>query len=169
MELVVMLMTWPDSLPREEPSHFGFSAYVDVEPGEWRVITLDLAALELGMEGDKAYRKAGEPTRIQDLSGIRFVTSQRNIAIGVVSAVVDNIPVMFSVLAMNPTHMDDFQWLLITLAAGVGGSMLSIGSAAGVGLMGVAHGRYTFMSHLKWTPVIALGYAAGIATHFAFP
>ncbi|MCA9254962.1 MAG: hypothetical protein KDA33_04965, partial [Phycisphaerales bacterium] len=78
MELVVMLMTWPDSLPRDEPSHFGFSAYVDVEPGEWRVITLDLAALELGMEGDKAYRKAGEPTRIQDLSGIRFVTSQRN-------------------------------------------------------------------------------------------
>ncbi len=94
--------------------------------------------------------------------------SKANIAIGVVSAVVDNIPVMFSVLAMNPTHMDDFQWLLITLAAGVGGSMLSIGSAAGVGLMGVAHGRYTFMSHLKWTPVIALGYAAGIAMHFVF-
>ncbi len=91
--------------------------------------------------------------------------SKANIAIGAVSAVVDNIPVMFSVLAMNP-DMDDFQWLLVTLAAGVGGSMLSIGSAAGVGLMGVAHGRYTFLSHLKWTPVIALGYAAGVATHF---
>ena len=78
MELVVMLMTWCEDLPRDEPSHFGFSAYVDVEPGEWRSVTLDLAALELGMEGDKAYEKAGKPTRIQELSGIRFVTNARN-------------------------------------------------------------------------------------------
>jgi Na+/H+ antiporter NhaD/arsenite permease-like protein len=43
--------------------------------------------------------------------------------------------------------------------------MLSIGSAAGVALMGQARGHYTFFSHLRWTPVIALGYAASIATH----
>jgi len=52
-----------------------------------------------------------------------------------------------------------------TLTAGVGGSMLSIGSAAGVALMGQARGKYTFFGHLKWTPVIALGYAASIVTH----
>ena len=45
--------------------------------------------------------------------------------------------------------------------------MLSIGSAAGVALMGVARGYYTFVSHLKWAPVIMLGYAAAIAMHFA--
>ncbi len=88
-----------------------------------------------------------------------------NIAVGVLSAIVDNIPVMFAVLTMLP-DMSLGQWLLVTLTAGVGGSLLSIGSAAGVALMGQARGAYTFGGHLKWTPVIALGYAASIATHF---
>ncbi|PJB73183.1 MAG: sodium:proton antiporter [Alphaproteobacteria bacterium CG_4_9_14_3_um_filter_47_13] len=88
-----------------------------------------------------------------------------NIFLGFVSAIIDNIPVMFAVLSMNP-EMDHFQWLLITLTTGIGGSMLSIGSAAGVALMGVARGQYTFFSHLKWTPVIFLGYAAAISVHF---
>jgi len=61
--------------------------------------------------------------------------------------------------------MDITQWLLVTLTAGVGGSMLSIGSAAGVALMGQARGQYTFFRHLKWMPVIALGYAASIWVH----
>ncbi|MCG9738135.1 sodium:proton antiporter NhaD [Shewanella insulae] len=87
-----------------------------------------------------------------------------NVAVGVLSAIVDNIPVMFAVLTMNP-DMALGQWLLVTLTAGVGGSLLSIGSAAGVALMGQARGIYTFASHLKWTPVIALGYAASILVH----
>jgi Na+/H+ antiporter NhaD/arsenite permease-like protein len=87
-----------------------------------------------------------------------------NIAIGALSAIVDNIPLMFAVLTMNP-EMDHAQWLLITLTAGVGGSLLSIGSAAGVALMGLARGQYTFGSHLKWTWAIALGYAASIGLH----
>ncbi|HHI93030.1 MAG TPA: sodium:proton antiporter [Gammaproteobacteria bacterium] len=87
-----------------------------------------------------------------------------NIAVGVLSAIVDNIPVMFAVLTMNP-DMSTGQWLLVTLTAGVGGSLLSIGSAAGVALMGQARGQYTFFSHLKWAPVIALGYMASIGMH----
>ena len=87
-----------------------------------------------------------------------------NIAVGVISAVVDNIPVMFAVLTMQP-EMSVGQWLLVTLTAGVGGSLLSIGSAAGVALMGQARGEYTFFAHLKWAPVIGLGYAASIAVH----
>jgi Na+/H+ antiporter NhaD/arsenite permease-like protein len=87
-----------------------------------------------------------------------------NIAVGVMSAIVDNIPVMFAVLSMNP-DMELGQWLLVTLTAGVGGSLLSIGSAAGVALMGQARGKYTFFSHLRWTPAIALGYAASIMVH----
>jgi Na+/H+ antiporter NhaD/arsenite permease-like protein len=87
-----------------------------------------------------------------------------NIAIGVLSAIVDNIPLMFAVLTMDPA-MSHGQWLLVTLTAGTGGSLLSIGSAAGVALMGLAHGRYSFMSHLRWTWAVALGYAASIVTH----
>jgi len=91
--------------------------------------------------------------------------TQANVMVGILSAIMDNIPVMFAVLTMQP-DMSMGQWLLVTLTAGVGGSMLSIGSAAGVALMGQAHGMYTFFSHLRWTPVIALGYAASIWTHF---
>ncbi len=87
-----------------------------------------------------------------------------NIMIGILSAFIDNIPVMFAVLTMDP-QMSVGQWLLVTLTAGVGGSLLSIGSAAGVALMGTARGVYTFGSHLKWTWAIGLGYAASIAAH----
>jgi Na+/H+ antiporter NhaD/arsenite permease-like protein len=88
-----------------------------------------------------------------------------NILVGVISAIVDNIPVMFAVLNMN-LDMDLYQWLLVTLTAGVGGSLLSVGSAAGVALMGQSNHKYTFFSHLKWTPAIAAGYAASIVTHY---
>ena len=87
-----------------------------------------------------------------------------NILVGILSAIVDNIPVMFAVLTMNP-DMSHTQWLLVTLTAGVGGSLLSVGSAAGVALMGQARGYYTFFGHLKWMPVILLGYAASIYVH----
>ncbi len=88
-----------------------------------------------------------------------------NVMVGLLSAIVDNIPVMFAVLTMMP-EMSHGQWLLVTLTAGTGGSLLSIGSAAGVALMGVARGKYTFLGHLKWAPVIGLGYAASIYAHF---
>ncbi len=107
-----------------------------------------------------------------------------NICIGVLSAIIDNVPVMFAVLGMDPsmdvanpvihgvagsglhTPMADYQWLLITLTAGVGGSLLSVGSAAGVALMGTAHGYYTFGRHLKFLPAIAAGYAGAIVVHW---
>ena len=87
-----------------------------------------------------------------------------NSIVGVLSAIVDNIPVMFAVITMRPEMSTD-QWLLVTLTTGVGGSLLSIGSAAGVALMGQARGYYTFFGHLKWTPVIFLGYVASIYLH----
>lgn len=87
-----------------------------------------------------------------------------NIFVGLLSALVDNIPVMFAVLTMQP-DMSLGNWLLVTLTTGVGGSLLSLGSAAGVALMGQARGLYTFMGHLKWTPVILLGYVASIVCH----
>jgi len=91
-----------------------------------------------------------------------------NIAIGGVSAVVDNIPVMYAALSMDPA-MSHSQWLLLTLTAGVGGSLLATGSAAGVALMGQAGRVYTFRSHLRWFFPVALGYAASVAIHVLVP
>lgn len=88
-----------------------------------------------------------------------------NILVGIVSAFIDNGTIMYAVLTMNP-HISEGQWLLVTLTAGVGGSLLAIGSAAGVGLLGQTRGIYSFMTHLKWSPVILLGYVASIAAHF---
>ncbi|MGB5516872.1 MAG: sodium:proton antiporter NhaD [Gammaproteobacteria bacterium] len=95
---------------------------------------------------------------------VEWGATRANILVGIVSALIDNIPVMFAVLTMEP-QMSQGQWLLVTLTAGVGGSLLSIGSAAGIALMGHARGQYTFFSHLRWSPVIALGYAAAITCH----
>lgn len=87
-----------------------------------------------------------------------------NIAIGVLGAAFDNIPLMFAVLTMNP-DMSSGQWMLVTLSTGVGGSMVSIGTAAGVALMGLVRNHYTFLNHLRWAWAIGLGYIASIATH----
>jgi Na+/H+ antiporter NhaD/arsenite permease-like protein len=91
----------------------------------------------------------------------KFGAVNANITVGVLSAIVDNIPLMYAVLQMDPS-MDVNQWLLITLTAGTGGSLLSIGSAAGVAVMGVRRDVYTFMAHLRWAPAVALGYAASV-------
>jgi Na+/H+ antiporter NhaD/arsenite permease-like protein len=88
-----------------------------------------------------------------------------NVLVGIVSAFIDNGTIMYAVLTMAP-KISEGQWLLVTLTAGVGGSLLAIGSAAGIGLLGQSKGAYSFVSHLKWTPVIALGYAGSIVAHF---
>ncbi|WP_428604303.1 sodium:proton antiporter NhaD [Sedimenticola sp.] len=106
----------------------------------------------------------GYLTLTSELMYVQLGPTTANVIVGILSAIVDNIPVMFAVLTMQP-DMSMGQWLLVTLTAGVGGSLLSIGSAAGVALMGQARGLYTFFGHLKWMPAIALGYAASIFAH----
>lgn len=93
-----------------------------------------------------------------------FSETMSNVSLGLISAVIDNIPVMYAVLTMAPDFSQG-QWLLITLTTGIGGSLLSIGSAAGVALMGQARGHYTFAGHLKWMPAIALGYSVSVYVH----
>ena len=106
----------------------------------------------------------GYLAQMSDVLYTQWDATWANVALGIISAVIDNIPVMFAVLTMQP-EMSHGHWLLITLTAGVGGSLLSIGSAAGVALMGQARGYYTFAGHLKWTPVILLGYIGSVLTH----
>jgi Na+/H+ antiporter NhaD/arsenite permease-like protein len=85
-----------------------------------------------------------------------------NILVGILSAIVDNVPVMSAVLKANPTMGLD-QWMLVTLTAGIGGSLISFGSAAGVGVMGKLKGVYTFGAHMKYSWVIFIGYVVSIA------
>ena len=106
----------------------------------------------------------GYLTLVSEYLYIGLGATYANFLVGILSAIVDNIPVMFAVITMNPS-MSTEQWLLVTLTTGVGGSLLSIGSAAGVALMGQARGYYTFFGHMKWTPVIFLGYIASIYVH----
>uniref|UniRef100_UPI004048B77B sodium:proton antiporter NhaD n=1 Tax=Aliarcobacter sp. TaxID=2321116 RepID=UPI004048B77B len=88
-----------------------------------------------------------------------------NIGVGFLSAIVDNVPVMSAVLKANPSMGLD-QWMLVTLTAGVGGSMISFGSAAGVGVMGKLHGIYTFGSHMKYAWTVVLGYFVSVAVWY---
>lgn len=91
--------------------------------------------------------------------------------IGVLSSIVDNVPLVAGCMGMYPmTAMGDFAqdgifWQLLAYCAGVGGSMLIIGSAAGVVVMGLE--KITFgwyMKHISW--IAFVGYLAGIVCYF---
>jgi Na+/H+ antiporter NhaD/arsenite permease-like protein len=84
-----------------------------------------------------------------------------NIGVGFVSAFIDNVPVMSAVLKANP-NMGLDQWMLVTLTAGIGGSLISFGSAAGVGVMGKMPGIYTFANHMKYAWTVLAGYIVSI-------
>ena len=137
-----------------------FNIFQQLERAEWDTLMFFYGIiLAVGGLGTIGYLTLGSQLMYGDLGA-----TNANILVGVLSAVIDNIPVMFAVLSMMPA-MDHGQWLLVTLTTGVGGSMLSIGSAAGVAVMGQARGVYTFFAHLKWIWAIALGYAASIWVH----
>jgi len=94
----------------------------------------------------------------------QFGATAVNIGVGFLSAIVDNVPVMSAVLKANPEMGADAQsqWMLVTMTAGVGGSLISFGSAAGVGVMGKMHGIYTFASHMKYAWTVLIGYIISI-------
>lgn len=144
-----------------KPAVKPFDIFISMKRVEWDTLMFFYGVvLCVGGLGALGYLSALSQTVYTGLGA-----SWANILVGFASAIIDNIPIMFAVLSMNP-DMPVGQWLLVTLTAGVGGSLLSIGSAAGVALMGQARGTYTFFVHLKWTWAIALGYAASIGVHF---
>ncbi len=140
-----------------------FDIFTQVGKAEWDTLFFFYGVL-MCVGGLSAF---GYLAYTAEITYIDLGATYANILVGILSAIVDNIPVMYAVLTMFP-EMDQGQWLLATLTAGVGGSMLSIGSAAGVALMGQSKGNYTFFGHLKWTPAIALGYAASIYIHILY-
>ena len=145
---------------RRNDSDMVLDSFKEIERVEWDTLLFFFGIIfAVGGLGVLGYLAAASEVLYVGLGA-----TPANIIIGVLSAIVDNIPLMFAVLTMDPA-MSDGQWLLITLTTGTGGSLLSIGSAAGVALMGTARGQYTFMSHLKWSWAVALGYAASIWAH----
>ena len=149
-----------DNPPGSSADPYDFDVFSKIAEAEWDTLFFFYGVImAVGGLGFMGYLSMASGFFYGELGA-----TNANILVGIMSAIVDNIPVMFAVLSMNP-DMPQTQWLLVTLTAGVGGSMLSIGSAAGVALMGQARGQYTFFGHLKWTPVIALGYAASIWVH----
>ena len=158
------LMTWSYYLritgTRRNDDDMVLDSFAQVQRVEWDTLFFFFGIIfAVGGLGVLGYLAMASDFLYADLGA-----TNANIIIGILSAVVDNIPLMFAVLTMDPV-MSDGQWLLITLTAGTGGSLLSIGSAAGVALMGLARGGYGFASHLKWTWAVALGYGAAIAAH----
>merc|ERR1712161_171580 len=89
--------------------------------------------------------------------------------IGIASALIDNVPLVAATMGMydiNEFGTDDKLWQLIALCAGTGGSVLIIGSASGVALMGLE--KIDFLWYAKKVSVGAtIGYFAGIATYLA--
>ena len=137
-----------------------YNIYRNLEKAEWDTLMFFYGIiLSVGGLGAFGYLAIGSEWLY---GGLGQTTA--NILVGFASALVDNIPVMFAVLEMDPV-MSKGQWLLVTLSAGVGGSILSIGSAAGVAVMGQAKGRYTFLSHLRWSWAVVLGYVVSILLH----
>ncbi|CAJ2630540.1 unnamed protein product [Trifolium pratense] len=90
-------------------------------------------------------------------------------AIGVISAVIDNVPLVAATMGMYDVTsfpQDSEFWQLIAFCAGTGGSMLVIGSAAGVAFMGME--KVDFFWYFKKVSGFAFaGYAAGIAAYLA--
>ncbi len=147
-------------IPNYKPARKPFDIFVSLKRVEWDTLLFFYGVmLCVGGLGAMGYMSLMSKYLYIDLGA-----TTANVLVGLLSAIIDNIPIMFAVLQMNP-DISHNQWLLVTLTAGIGGSLLSIGSAAGVALMGQARGTYTFFAHLKWTWAIALGYAAGIYAH----
>ena len=143
-----------------KPRHRPFDIFISMKRAEWDTLMFFYGVvLCVGGLGTIGYLAIASEAMYIGLG-----PTWANILVGLLSAIVDNIPVMFAVLKMNPAMSID-QWMLVTLTAGVGGSLLSIGSAAGVALMGQARGTYTFFAHLRWSWAIALGYVGSIWVH----
>ena len=89
--------------------------------------------------------------------------------IGLASALIDNVPLVAATMGMydlSEFGTDDRLWQLIALCAGTGGSILVIGSASGVALMGLE--KVDFLWYAKRVSIGAtIGYFAGIATYLA--
>jgi len=144
------------SIHLEKSGQNGFNIYVNMQKVENDTLLFFFGILS----AVGALHYLGFLNYVHDVYGMIGSTAA-NIGVGFLSAVVDNVPVMSAILKSSP-DMDIAQWMLVTMTAGVGGSLISFGSAAGVGVMGRLKGIYTFGSHMKHAWTILVGYIVSI-------
>ena len=93
-----------------------------------------------------------------------------NYLVGILSSVIDNVPLVAAAMGMYPLEVyatDNIFWELLSYCAGTGGSILIIGSAAGVAVMGIL--KIDFIWYFKKISLPALlGYTGGILTFYLF-
>jgi Na+/H+ antiporter NhaD/arsenite permease-like protein len=129
-------------------------------------ILLAVASLQTGGQLNDLAKALDSSIGTDSQGGIYLVGS----IIGVLSAIVDNVPLVAASMGMYPIAevgyfaQDDLFWKFLAFCAGTGGSLLIIGSAAGVAVMGLE--RIPFGWYLKKISFLALlGYVAGIAAY----
>ncbi|MEZ4912082.1 MAG: sodium:proton antiporter NhaD [Saprospiraceae bacterium] len=125
-------------------------------------ILLAIAAFESAVIGTSSMLHSGA-------EALNHIIPSHNIVItllGVLSAIIDNVPLVAAAMGMYNMPMDDSLWHYLAFAAGTGGSMLIIGSAAGVAAMGME--KIDFIWYVKKiTLLAAVGYFAGCIVFIA--
>ena len=121
-------------------------------------ILLAIAAFETAVIGDVSILRSGANALSNSIPNINIII----ILMGFLSAVIDNVPLVAAAMGMYNNPVDDHLWHFIAYTAGTGGSMLIIGSAAGVAAMGME--KIDFIWYFKKIGWLALaGYLAGCA------
>lgn len=132
---------------------------VQLQKVEWNTLMFFIGIIS----GVAALNHAGWLTYISHLFEVVSPTWV-NIILGVISGILDNVPVEAAALMSNPTLGRD-QWALNALMVGIGGSLTVIGSAAGVMIMSIDK-SYTFGTHLKYLPAILVNFFASLAVWY---
>ena len=127
--------------------------------------------INFNVEGDEKL-SVDDYIKIKDTSSSTLDNKFHNIyvintIIGVLSAIVDNVPLVAGAMGMYSVEtypVDHTFWELLAYCAGTGGSILIIGSAAGVAIMGTL--KINFIWYLRKISLLALaGYLAGVLTY----
>ena len=138
-----------------------FNIFNQVARAEWDAILFFCGvALSIGGLSFMGYMSV-----MNELIYVDYKPEFANVIMGITSALIQNVTLMTFVLSMSPA-MSLGDWLLANLTISIGGSLLSVGSAAGLTLMIFTKGQFTFLSHLRWSMLIFLGYIAAILCHF---
>ena len=132
---------------------------VQLQKVEWNTLMFFIGIIS----GVAALNHAGWLTYISHLFEVVSPTWV-NVILGVISSILDNVPVEAAALMSNPSMGFD-QWALNALMIGIGGSLTVIGSAAGVMIMSIDK-SYTFGTHLKFLPAILVNFFASLAVWY---
>jgi len=132
---------------------------VQMQKVEWNTLLFFIGIIS----GVAALNHAGWLSYISRLFET-FSPTTVNIALGVISGILDNVPVEAAALMSNP-QLSTAQWSLNALMVGIGGSLTVIGSAAGVMVMSIDK-SYSFAAHMKFLPAILTNFFVSLGVWY---